>query len=259
MVQVVPRSSRTTRASQSAGSCSITHWPCQMTCDSCRLWSSWPSESASTTSSRRWTAQSTNTPSKYCTTPRWSSKSGTRTGISLSLSATRTLVRRVRQFCLWTHVERTFTAFYRQSLHIQHMHAELFHNANALRNINGFEDVVRMPTSQRALAVRSIRIARQCLEITLNSPAYREGMKYGTGAFDSVLDAAYTCDSRALYPCYRDVYRNSLTSPFPSFVSLCCTNSELVLNRLRSPEECSFEDARQTISRLAGLLSESAS
>jgi hypothetical protein len=59
------------------------------------------------------------------------------------------------------------------------MHAELFHNANALRNVNGPEDVVRMPLAQRELATRSIRIARQSLEITLNSPAYREGMKYG--------------------------------------------------------------------------------
>jgi hypothetical protein len=140
-------------------------------------------------------------------------------------------VRRVRQLRLWARVECPFTAFYRQSLHIQHMHAELFHNANALRNINGFEDVVRMPTSQRALAVRSIRIARQCLEITLNSPAYREGMKYGTGAFDSFLHVAYTCHSRALYPCYRDVYRNSLASSFTSFVSLRYTKSELVLNK----------------------------
>jgi hypothetical protein len=59
------------------------------------------------------------------------------------------------------------------------MHAELFHNGNALRNINGPEDVHRMPQAQRDLAIRSIRIARQSLEITVSSPAYREGMKYG--------------------------------------------------------------------------------
>ncbi|KAJ6627093.1 hypothetical protein B0H10DRAFT_1995385 [Mycena sp. CBHHK59/15] len=52
--------------------------------------------------------------------------------------------------------------FYRQSLQIQHLHAELFHNATALRE----------------LALRSIQIARQGLDITVNSPAYREGMKY---------------------------------------------------------------------------------
>jgi hypothetical protein len=60
------------------------------------------------------------------------------------------------------------------------MHAQLFHYANALRNVNGPEDVVRMPREQREIASRSIKIARQCMDITLNSPAYREGMKYGT-------------------------------------------------------------------------------
>ncbi|KAJ7275211.1 hypothetical protein B0H12DRAFT_1086259 [Mycena haematopus] len=69
-------------------------------------------------------------------------------------------------------------AFYRQSLQIQHLHAELFHNATALRGINGPEDVQNMPTQQKELALRSIQIARQGLDITVNSPAYREGMKY---------------------------------------------------------------------------------
>ncbi|KAF7306766.1 Fungal-trans domain-containing protein [Mycena indigotica] len=69
-------------------------------------------------------------------------------------------------------------AFYRQSLQIQHLHAELFHNATALRGINGPEDVQNMPQQQKHLALRSIQIARQGLDITVNSPAYREGMKY---------------------------------------------------------------------------------
>lgn len=71
-------------------------------------------------------------------------------------------------------------AFYRQSLQIQHLHAELYHNAGALRGIDGPEDVQKMPQVQRDLAVRSIQIGRQILDITVNSPAYREGMKYGT-------------------------------------------------------------------------------
>lgn len=79
----------------------------------------------------------------------------------------------------WMADDSVFVAFYRQSLQIQRMHAELFHNANALRNINGPEDVRRMPPSQRDIAIRSIQIARHSLEITLNSPAYREGMRYG--------------------------------------------------------------------------------
>ena len=70
-------------------------------------------------------------------------------------------------------------AFYRQSLQIQHLTAELFHNATALRGIDGPEDVQRMPHAQRELAFRSIQIGRQILDITVNSPAYREGMKYG--------------------------------------------------------------------------------
>lgn len=74
-------------------------------------------------------------------------------------------------------------AFYRQSLQIQHLHAELFHNATALRGINGPEDVQNMPATQIELAIRSIQIARQVLDITLNSPSYREGMKYGMTLF----------------------------------------------------------------------------
>lgn len=70
-------------------------------------------------------------------------------------------------------------AFYRQSLQLQHLHAELYHNATALRGIDGPDDVLRMPPAQRDLAIRSIRIGLQVLEITVNSPAYREGMKYG--------------------------------------------------------------------------------
>ncbi|KAI0030204.1 hypothetical protein K488DRAFT_23891, partial [Vararia minispora EC-137] len=69
-------------------------------------------------------------------------------------------------------------AFYRQSLEIQHLHADLYHTASALRGINGPEDVQKMSDSQRALALNAIHTARQCLEISLSSPAYREGMKY---------------------------------------------------------------------------------
>lgn len=70
-------------------------------------------------------------------------------------------------------------AFYRQSLQLQHLHAELYHNATALRGIDRPDDVIRMPPAQRDLAIRSIRIGLQVLEITVDSPAYREGMKYG--------------------------------------------------------------------------------
>ena len=82
------------------------------------------------------------------------------------------------------------TAFYRQSLQIQHVHAELFHNATALRGINGPSDVQQMPQVQRDLALRSIQIAQQGLDITVNSPAYREGMKYGT-AFMVIVQGGF--------------------------------------------------------------------
>ena len=72
-----------------------------------------------------------------------------------------------------------YLAFYRQSLQIQQLHAELYHSATALRGINGPEDVQKMPTSQREVAIKSIQITRQCLDITVKSDSYREGMKYG--------------------------------------------------------------------------------
>lgn len=90
----------------------------------------------------------------------------------------------VKSFAMLKRYDRE--AFYRQSLQIQHLHAELFHNATALRGIHGPDDVQRMPAPQRELAVRSIQIGRQILDITVNSPAYREGMKYGMSV--SALD-----------------------------------------------------------------------
>jgi hypothetical protein len=114
-------------------------------------------------------------------------------------------------------------AFYRQSLQIQHLHAELFHNATALRGINGPEDVQRMPQIQRELAVRSIQIAQQGLDITVNSPSYREGMKYA-------------------------VHYTHATATFAaSFL--------LRLARL-FPDECDIQDIRMHVEHLASLLVE---
>lgn len=44
-----------------------------------------------------------------------------------------------------------------------------------------------MPQVQKDLALRSIQIAQQGLDITVNSPAYREGMKYGMIHFLNIL------------------------------------------------------------------------
>ncbi|KAJ3556439.1 hypothetical protein NM688_g2024 [Phlebia brevispora] len=114
-------------------------------------------------------------------------------------------------------------AFYRQSLQIQHLTAELFHNATALRGIDGPEDVRNMPPAQRELAIRSIQIGRQILDITVNSQAYREGMKYA-------------------------VHYTHATATFSaSFL--------LRLSRL-FPDQCNIEEIRILVERLAALLAE---
>ncbi|KAI0322701.1 hypothetical protein OF83DRAFT_1092505 [Amylostereum chailletii] len=114
-------------------------------------------------------------------------------------------------------------AFYRQSLQIQQLHAELYHSASALRGINGPEDVQNMPVSQRELAMRSIHVGRQGLDITVNSPSYREGMKYA-------------------------VHYTHATATFAaSFL--------LRLARL-FPNDCDMEHTRAQVEELAKLMSE---
>lgn len=102
---------------------------------------------------------------------------GTNSGMITSLRNTLTQV--CHPHLIPADLVTVAAAFYRQSLQIQQLHAELFHNATALRGINGPEDVQKMPSPQRELAIRSIHIGRQVLEITMNSPTYREGMRYG--------------------------------------------------------------------------------
>ncbi|KAI0639613.1 hypothetical protein C8Q77DRAFT_1082056 [Trametes polyzona] len=118
---------------------------------------------------------------------------------------------------------RLVIAFYRQSLQIQHLHAELFHNATALRGIDGPEDVQKMPPAQRELAIRSIQIGRQILDITVNSPSYREGMKYA-------------------------VHYTHATATFSaSFLLRLC---RLI------PDQCNPQEIRALVEQLAALLSE---
>ncbi|KAG5729514.1 hypothetical protein E4T56_gene4612 [Termitomyces sp. T112] len=129
-------------------------------------------------------------------------------------------------FKVWDHAfsqKYEDAAFYRQSLQSQHLHAELFHNATALRGINGPDDVQNMPPPQRQLAIRSIQIAHQGLDITVNSPAYREGMKYA-------------------------VHYTHATATFAaSFL--------LRLARL-FPNDCNVTEIRSQVERLASLMSE---
>ncbi|KAI6047737.1 hypothetical protein EDC04DRAFT_2619708 [Pisolithus marmoratus] len=113
-------------------------------------------------------------------------------------------------------------AFYRQSLQIQQLHAELFHNATALRGINGPDDVQKMPKAQRELAIRSIKVARQGLDITVNSPSYSEGMKYAVH------------------------YTHATATFMASFL--------LRLARL-FPNDCDTQEIRNQVERLANMMS----
>jgi hypothetical protein len=115
-------------------------------------------------------------------------------------------------------------AFYRQSLQIQRLHAELFHKATALRGINGPDDVQKMPLAQRQLALKSIQVARRGLDITVNSPAYREGMKYGINSIFSNTASAHLHLSCSLHPCDRHVRCLLSIAPGPTFVGLRLTN-----------------------------------
>ena len=130
-----------------------------------------------------------------------------------------------------------FPAFYRQSLQIQHLHAELYHNATALRGIDGPEDVQKMPQAQRDLAIRSIQLGRQILDITVNSPAYREGMKYGMCRHQSMASFAhkviqrYTIHTRLrrFLPRSSSAFRVSCKSFFRSRNAVCLNQPQLAL------------------------------
>lgn len=69
--------------------------------------------------------------------------------------------------------------FYRQSLQLQKIHAELFHKATALRGINHADDVERMSPQHLELARRTIQVARQGLINTITMAGYRRSLKYG--------------------------------------------------------------------------------
>ncbi|CCM03116.1 uncharacterized protein FIBRA_05237 [Fibroporia radiculosa] len=129
-------------------------------------------------------------------------------------------------YATWDHAfsqKYEDAAFYRQSLQIQHLHAELYHNATALRGVDSPDDMQRMPAAQRELAIRSIQIGRQILDITVNSPAYREGMKYA-------------------------VHYTHATATF---------SASLLLRLARLfPDQCDMEEIRILVEHLGALLSE---
>lgn len=79
--------------------------------------------------------------------------------------------------------------FQRQSLEVQRMFAQLFHNATALRSIRGHQVSATIPKEQRKLAMHSISLAKQGLETCLRSSNYREGLQFG----EPYLVNLYTC------------------------------------------------------------------
>lgn len=101
-------------------------------------------------------------------------------------------------------------AFYRQSLQIQQYLAELFHNAYALRGIDGPEDVQNIYPFQKQLALDSLTIAQQTLNIFVNSSSYREGLKYGKSQKHIRLSSTGTNSilfSGPLHACYSNICR----------------------------------------------------
>lgn len=69
--------------------------------------------------------------------------------------------------------------FQRQSLEVQRMFAELFHNATVLRGLRGPSEASEMPEEQKQLAIYSVELAKKGLETCLRSPNYRNGLKKG--------------------------------------------------------------------------------
>lgn len=69
-------------------------------------------------------------------------------------------------------------SFYRDSLGIQRFYAELFHNCTALREVRGPKDVVSMPPTQKALAIKALRNAQCCINVCLRCEGYRSAFKY---------------------------------------------------------------------------------
>lgn len=115
-----------------------------------------------------------------------------------------------------------------------------------------------MPQAQRDLAIRSIQLCRQILDITVNSPAYREGMKYGTLA----NRRACFLSSRLckLFTIHMPLQLSRRRSYFVCLVSCKSFNPHLSqlrgLNFRFSPDQCDVQDIRTLVERLANLLAE---
>lgn len=103
-------------------------------------------------------------------------------------------------------------AFYRQSLLIQQLHAQLFHNAYALRGIDAPEDAEDVYPFQKQLALDSLQIAQQALQISVSTTSYREGLKYAVHYTHATatFTASFLLRLSRLFPehCDQDVIRS---------------------------------------------------
>lgn len=151
-------------------------------------------------------------------------------------------------------------AFYRQSLQIQQLLAELFHNAMALRGIDAPDDVQNMPPQQRELAINSLGIAQQALTICVSSSSYREGLKYGMCNRLFLVSIYVDLEfSGSLYTCYCNICGiilieawSSVVSRFTMLMILYCDVFVSI-----SPDHCDSESIRALVEKLIAVLSES--
>jgi hypothetical protein len=95
-----------------------------------------------------------------------------------------------------------------------------------------------MPPQQREVAIRSINIARQSLDITINSPAYRELLPYSVH---------YTLATATFAASFLLRLTRLLLSPQ---LSPLAAPSSL----LNSPDDCDANEIRIEIERLSNLL-----
>ena len=144
-------------------------------------------------------------------------------------------------------------AFYRQSLQIQQLLAELFHNAMALRGIDAPDDVQNMPPQQRELAINSLGIAQQALTICVSSSSYREGLKYGMCNRLFLVSIYVDLEfSGSLYTCYCNICGiilieawSSVVSRFTMLMILYCDVFVSI-----SPDHCDSESIRALVEKL---------
>jgi hypothetical protein len=115
-----------------------------------------------------------------------------------------------------------------------------------------------MPEAQRLLALRSIDIARKGLDITIHSPSYREGMKYGALLNMVLRLSCLTPQSAAVH--YTHATATFAASFLLRLAQLLCVATLLALPPTNdfgtSPDDCDLDEIRAHVEELVTLLSE---